>query len=294
MNYKEINPYSVKETKELLFQKGISPYKGFGQNFLASKESALSIIDFADIKNDESIIEVGPGLFSLTFPILERAKFLCCVEIDRNLFNFQNSIEFPDNIQFINDDFLKMDLAPLVKRFGKLKIVSNLPFNISSQVLIKLLNESESVREATLAFQKELAQRILSKSGPRTYGTLSVLCALITDLEKGPILDADVFFPKPKVKTQLVKFKFKEKPDIEKAHLLGFESFLRDIFKYRRKKLLNTFKNALCLPTDEIKNFLTKQGVDENNRIEKLEPKEIYRIYKEALNGLKIPLKMRS
>ncbi len=288
-----INPYSIKSLKSLIESLDIRPQKSKGQNFLISEESANKIVDFSLTTKDDDVIEIGPGFLSLTLPLSKKAKSVNCIEIDRKLFDIYKKIDLPENVKIINKDFLELDLKEFF--FGKkLTVFSNLPYSISSQVLVKLFLNSKIMETATLSFQKELAQRIISGPSSKNYGTLSVQSALLCDIESGPLISSDSFYPKPEVQTLTLRFKFREKPLIKPEHLKPFSDFLKRIFQYRRKKIPNNLKNALCLPSEKIKSLLEKSRIDPDKRIENIEPSEIYKLFLSVNKEPELPKSLRA
>ena len=208
MDDKTTDPYSERDLKRLLKENGIRLKKRFGQNFLVSRQTARDFIRFAGVNDTDTVIEIGAGFLALTTELAKHSKKVIAFEIDRNIAGIlEAEFTLPSNATLLNEDFLSYDLRTISG--GGIKIVGNLPYSVSSQILVKLLNDSRLLSEATLGFQRELARRITSGPKSRDYGTLSVLSSLLTDMEQGPEIPPGAFFPEPEITSQVIKFRFK-------------------------------------------------------------------------------------
>ena len=239
----------------------LRPKKRWGQNFLNDPNITKKIINLLGDIKDEKILEIGPGDGALTKRIY--AKKITAVEIDKELCNNLEKIE-TSNLLVINENFLKTNLDNI--SFNK--IVGNLPYNISSQVIFKILNHP-NWNKAVFMIQKELADRIISKEGSRQYGRISVMIQSICNVKKEFNVSANCFFPKPDVESTVISL---EKKKLGQFDYKNLEQIVRTSFSQRRKKLKNTL-NAI-VDYNELKEFSDKRpemlSVDDFIRISKI------------------------
>ncbi len=232
-----------------------------GQNFLINKYTAKKEIEYAEINKNDIVLEVGPGKGFLTNLLAEKAKKVICVEIDKKLVKHLENI-IPDNVEIINNDILKVDLKKL-PRFNK--IVSNIPYQISSPLIFKILEYNFDL--AVLILQKEFAQRLVAEPGDKNYSRLSVSVFYDAYCELLDIVSKKHFRPIPKVDSAIVKIlprKYKPFELIDKTFFLKLN---RELFNYRRKKIKTILKNIYNLENKNLP-FL-------EYRVEKLSPKQI-------------------
>jgi 16S rRNA (adenine1518-N6/adenine1519-N6)-dimethyltransferase len=238
---KETPYYSPSGIKSLLSQNGIYLTKARGQHFLTDKNTLLKIIEGAEINPGDTVLEIGPGIGSLTHLLLEKCSNLHLVEYDRKIFELITKLfNGNDNITIHHCDFLKFDFKSVGDKNAKIKICANIPYNITSKIIERILLFKDFVDTFTLTMQREVAERIVAKEGTKAYGSISVFCRTFTDPEITHIIPPNVFFPKPKVDSAVVHFKIKEKKfDIDNEKV--FFAIVKSIFSKRRK----TIKNAL-------------------------------------------------
>ncbi|MBF0121620.1 MAG: ribosomal RNA small subunit methyltransferase A [Desulfobacterales bacterium] len=253
----------------------IQAKKTLGQNFLINSGTAECIVNFAKITNNDIILEIGPGLGSLTFYLASVAKKVYAVEKDSTLIRFlENQIDDKNytNIKLIEKDILDLDLDEIFEiEKEKIIVVGNLPYNISSQIIIKLIESRKYINRAILMFQKELSQRIRISCGNRESSRISVMLHYYSYVKKLSIFKASLFFPKPKVDSELVEIIFKEKPEI----IAKDEKFLFLVVKAAFSKRRKNLKNALCeselkLDSNTALMVLDKSKIDHNRRAETL------------------------
>ena len=211
----------------------LKPKKRWGQNFLNDPNIAKKIISLLGYIKDEKILEIGPGEGALTNRI--DAKKITAIEIDKNLCDNLEKIE-NSSLFVINEDFLKTNLNDI--SFNK--VVGNLPYNISSQIIFKILNHS-NWNKAVFMIQKELADRIISKEGSRQYGRISIMIQSICQVKKEFNVSSNCFFPKPDVESTVISL---EKKELKQFDYKNLEEIVRISFSQRRKKLKNTL-NAI-------------------------------------------------
>lgn len=231
-------------TKSLLKRQGLAPQKKLGQNFLVHERTPRRIVDLAGLNPEDEVIEVGVGLGALTRPLAAACAKVIGLEADSGIIRMhEQQQDLPANVELIHADVLKMDFATLVQPGKRLKIVTNLPYSISSPFLFRLIDHAELMDFAVVMLQKEVAQRLCAQPGTKEYGVPTVLlaaCATVT-----PLLSVHPaeFHPQPKVDSQVIKITFNPIP--ASAQALGdfdhrlFTRVVHAAFGQRRKTLLN-------------------------------------------------------
>ena len=216
--------------------------KRFGQHFLEPAWVA-KLVDALDARADETFLEIGPGRGALTVPLAARVKHLLAVEIDRDL-AADLPAKVPD-IHLVQADFLDVNIPDLLRNSPKpVRVVGNLPYNVASPILFKLLHDADDgrmLRDATLMLQKEVADRLVATPGSDGYGALAIQVALLADAERILSLPPGAFRPAPKVKSAVVRLRFRE-PRVDVGDRSMFEKLVRGLFLQRRKTLANALK----------------------------------------------------
>ena len=215
------------------------PRKRFGQNFLVDNQVINQIISTIAPKKDDNIIEIGPGKGALTFPLAEYLEHLSVIEIDRDLITI---LEAQNNqkISIYNSDALAFDFNQFSK---KLRIVGNLPYNISSPLLFHLLSYKDNIIDMTFMLQKEVVERIVASPGSKSYGRLSVVMQAFFDAELMFVVPKDSFDPQPKIESAILYLKTKSTPLVQ--NLKPLENIVKLAFSQRRKTLKNCLKSKL-------------------------------------------------
>lgn len=242
--------------------KKVFPKKWLGQHFLNDDNIAFEITNFLS-PSSVNVLEIGPGMGILTKHLLEKKINLKLIEIDKESVGFLKS-EF-DKIQdnIIEGDFLKFDLNTIFN--DSFSVIGNFPYNISSQILFKSLENKQLVTEIVGMFQKEVAERICSKKGNRTYGILSVLIQAFFDVEYLKTIEPDVFTPPPKVKSAVIRLTRKENYHLN-CDEKDFFRIVKKAFNQRRKKLRNAlseFQFTQDVPPDIFHKRAETLGVDD-------------------------------
>ncbi len=200
--------------RTLLSAYNLSPKKQFGQNFLSDPSTAEMIVSRSGILKEDIVLEIGAGLGALTVPIAMAVNTVYAVEKDRNLLPpLQSELlaKNIDNVRIVNENILEVDIESIAAKHGrKIAVMGNLPYNISSQILIKLIIQRIFVSRAILMFQKELSERICAKPGGKDYGRISVMLQYCSDIRKIADIKASLFFPKPRIDSQIIEIRFKE------------------------------------------------------------------------------------
>ncbi len=272
------SPTTINELKE---KYNFNLRKRFGQNFLVDQNIVEKIADSSDIQDDDFVVEIGPGIGTLTRELAKKAKELTVVEIDRDLIPvLEDTLSDFDNINIINDDFLKVDLNELNPEGKPLKISANLPYYITTPIIMSLLESDIDIESMSFLVQKEVADRIAAEPGNKSYGSLSVIAQYYADIHKAFDVPASVFMPRPKVDSAVVVLK-KKKDLNENVSKDKYFKVVKGAFLNRRKTLLNSLSSNLGFSKDRIREMLQKLDIDEKIRPEKLTDKDFERITNE-------------
>src|SRR3990167_7550405 len=305
MPQKEINfiPHTPAVLKQIFSQRGISPNKRFGQNFLIDQNTLLSIPDIAELKEDDVVLEIGTGTGGLTRLLAERSRHVFTVEVDRKLFEMSSDIlKLYKNVTLINADILKTkhelnpDIPSKILNWLRehnqthIKVVSNLPYNISTPVIINLLEGNLPIKLMVLMLQKEITERMAAMPGTREYGILSVLTQLFSDVEVVKTLSPHVFWPKPNVYSAIVKVVVRKDKYANRITDYPFlKKIIHAIFTSRRKTLLNSLEQ-LKLPDvsrERMKRVIEDMQLDERVRGEVLSLDQLIYLSEAVSNLLK-------
>ncbi len=261
---------------DVMKQHGFHTLKAFGQNFLADEHYVNAIVDAAKISHDDVVIEVGPGIGTLTQLMCMRAKHVIAIEIDKKLIPILNDTlaEF-DNITIVNQDVLKADINGIIKEYSPhraVKVVSNLPYYITTPVIMRFIEEHISFSSMVLMVQAEVAERLSADCGNKDYGVLSVMLQCECDIEFMFKVPASVFIPRPQVSSGVIRLTPKEKRLTAHNREL-FRIIVKGTFAQRRKTLLNSLssiKELQSLTKDVISNIISEAGISTTERCENL------------------------
>lgn len=267
----------------LLAANNIRPKKKLGQNFLADPSTAKMIVDYSEILPDDVVIEIGAGLGALTIPAARRVQKVFAVEKDRQIIDILK-IELLasnlSNVAIIEKNILMVDIKALVKNIDrKIVVMGNLPYNISSQILVQLVKTRNVISRAILMFQKEMAQRITAQPGCKDYGRLTVMLRYCSDIKKLADVKASLFFPKPKVDSEVLEIRFKERLEYSAKDEAFLFRVIKAAFGNRRKTLKNALAaSALDIDAHTAKNVLESSDIDPIRRAETLNIEEFVRL----------------
>lgn len=274
---------SPKKTKEIVQKYGFKFSKSLGQNFLIDQNILENILNGAHISDKDYVIEVGPGIGSLTQNIGERAKKVVAIEIDKTLIPILNeTLNGYSNVEIINQDVLNMDLHKLVQeKFegNKPKVVANLPYYVTTPIIMKFLEEKVAIESLTIMIQKEVANRIQAGPGTKDYGTLSIAVQYYCDPKILLKVPPSVFIPQPKVESSVIRLDVLNKPRVYVEREDLFFGLIKDAFGKRRKTLLNALSSGkLKLNKKLVREVLIASNIDEKRRGETLSIEEYARL----------------
>ncbi|WP_342276378.1 16S rRNA (adenine(1518)-N(6)/adenine(1519)-N(6))-dimethyltransferase RsmA [Spiroplasma endosymbiont of Nebria brevicollis] len=228
--------------KTLLKKYDLHAVKKFGQNFLTDNNIVVKIAKTSNCSNTDGILEIGPGLGHLTNELVNHAQKVVTIEIDKKLIPVLHSqLSNYDNLLIVNEDFLKLDLRKLItsefKNIHNIHVVANLPYYITSQIVLKLLENVDLFTSFTLTMQKEVAQRFCAKPKTKEYSNLSIMCQFYCDVKIAFDISPTSFTPIPNVVSSVVYFKVNPKMKLEQSVI--FWKFVRSCFVNKRKTLAN-------------------------------------------------------
>ncbi len=253
----------------------IFPRKRFSQNFLVNLRAAERIVDYLELKSDEKVLEIGPGKGVLTQFLLEKANRVYGVELDRNLCKYlEEKFKDNENLEVINQDILKFNLYKIVDKGEKLKVIGNIPYQITTPIFEYLIQNREFIDFAILTVQKEVAKRICAKPGTPDWSPLSIGIQLFSNPEILFTLKPNSFYPPPKVDSAVIRVRFLLRPKVD-VEFPFFTDLVKAVFSQRRKTLLNSLSKSLDLNKDELKTILENAKIDSKRRGETLSLKEL-------------------
>lgn len=263
------------------------PKKALGQNFLTDRGIITRIADVSGVGPEDAVLEVGPGRGALTRLLLERAGLVTAVEFDRQLAPLlAREFAAATNFRLVEGDILEVDLASIITALhpGKWKVVANLPYNISTPVLFRFLDNKELFSRLTLMLQKEVGDRLAAPPDCRDYGVLSVLFQLHYDVSRQILVKPGAFFPAPAVDSVVLRFEPLAAPRAEVGDEGVFRSVVKAAFSMRRKTLWNCLKSMPGISAEELSTVLADCSIDPGRRGETLSIDEFARISR-ALAG---------
>ena len=250
--------------------------KKFGQNFLIDTHVLDKIIDASGVTEDDFVLEIGPGIGTMTQYLCERAREVVAVEIDKNLIPIlSDTLKNYSNVTVINEDILKLDICKLAeeKNQGKpIKVVANLPYYITTPIIMGLFESHVPIDSITIMVQKEVAERMQEKPGSKEYGALSLAVQYYAKPEIVANVPPNCFMPRPNVGSAVIRLTRHEKPPVEVEDEKLMFRIIRASFNQRRKTLVNGLNNSpeIHLPKEVIQESIVSLGVPENIRGEAL------------------------
>ncbi len=278
------NFHSAKAVREDMNAQGLKFNKAFGQNFLTDETVLEEIVRAAQLDKDSCVLEIGPGMGVLTCELAKRAGKVISVEIDRNLIEpLKETVSEFTNVEIINEDILKVDLAKLfAEKFeGKpVKVVANLPYYITTPIIMMLLEGKLNITDIVIMIQKEVADRLTAEAGKKEYGAISVSVNYFSKPQKIVDVPPHAFVPQPKVWSQVLKLSVYPQPPVKVKDEEKFFALIKGAFGQRRKTLVNAAGNYPPLNTskEKVKKALEEMGLSETVRGEKLSLTEFARL----------------
>ena len=269
--------------KTLLIFHNIRPKKQLGQHFLANQNTAEMIVNRSGILPEDVVLEIGAGLGALTIPLARIAREVFAVEKDRNIIDILKTEILASNLSNVvvmEQNILEINIKSLAEDIGqKLVVMGNLPYNISSQILVQLIKSRSALSRAVFMIQKELSQRITAQPGCKDYGRLSVMLGYCANINKIADVKSSVFFPKPKVDSEVLELRFKKRLEYPANDEIYFFSVIKAAFGNRRKILKNALAtSALNIDANTAQNILEKSGIDPVRRAETLTIEEFVKL----------------
>ncbi len=256
--------------------------KSLGQNFITDKSVIERIVEGSDVGDDDLVIEIGPGIGVLTAEAAESAAKVVAIEIDKKLIPIlAETLSDYDNIRVVNQDILKTDINEIIREEreagnfkGGVKIMGNLPYYITTPIIMGILENGVDADSITIMMQKEVADRIKASPGGKIYGAISVAVQYYCEVEQVASVPKEVFVPRPKVDSAVLKLSIRKERPVELLDEKSFFACIKAGFGQRRKTLLNSLTGVNGLPKEDIKEILEAAGVDPARRAETLDINE--------------------
>lgn len=276
--------------KALLARHGFHFSKALGQNFIVNPSVCPRMADESGIDSESGVIEIGAGIGVLTAELAKRAKKVVCIELDSKLLPILNeTLADFDNIEIINADVLKTDLAALIEeKFGGMPVYvcANLPYYITSPVIMTLLESRLPLKAVTVMVQREAAQRLCAPVGSRLSGAVTVAVDYYAEARKLFDVSAGSFMPAPKVDSSVIRLDIREKPGIEVSDEKLFFSMVHAAFSQRRKTASNSISSGTGIPKAVVAEAIERCGFPPSVRAESMTAEQLAALC-EALNELK-------
>ena len=262
-------------TAEVLNKFGISAQKRYGQNFLIDSNILEKIVKSAGITKDDTVLEIGPGIGTLTQHIANAAGKVICVEIDTKMIPvLEYTLSEFDNVTVINQDILKADIKGILSEHGaeSAKVVANLPYYITTPIIMELLEKDLPIESITVMIQKEVAERMQVGPGSKDYGALSLAVAFYSNAEVKMTVSPNCFIPRPNVDSAVIRLDKLKEPRVSVNNKSEMFRIIKGAFEQRRKTLTNALSHSSAYKTDKkkIEDALIQMGKNANIRGEEL------------------------
>lgn len=272
----------LKDTEFIMDKYHITANKNLGQNFLIDDDTVSGIVDAANVSKDDLIIEIGPGLGTLTKELLDRAGKVICIELDKRMIEILNDrFSMYDNFKVLNDDVLKVNLKELIEKekVKTTKIVANLPYYITTPIIMKLLEERLDIETITVMIQKEVADRLVTKPGTGDTGAITYAIHYYTNPKRVLEVPNTAFIPEPKVNSTVINLEVLKEPKVAVKDEKKLFEVIKTAFMQKRKTLLNALANSNKYGSKEqICKTLELLSIDNRVRPEKLTLEEFAKI----------------
>ncbi len=271
------------KTSEILNKFGLTAQKRYGQNFLIDSNILEKIVASAGITKDDTVLEIGPGIGTLTQHLAEAANKVICIEIDKNMIPvLEYTLADFDNVTVINQDILKADIVNILKENGaeSAKVVANLPYYITTPIIMELLEKDLPIESITVMIQKEVAERMQTGPGSKDYGALSLAVAFYSKAEVKMTVSPNCFIPRPNVDSAVIMLDKLKEPAVKVNDKAEMFRIIKGAFEQRRKTLTNALSHSSAYKTDKknIENALVEMGKNINIRGEELTLEEFARL----------------
>ena len=285
----------LEETKYLMKKYKIKANKGLGQNFLVDDEALEDIVAGGNITKQDLVIEIGPGLGSLTALLLEKAKKVICVELDKRMIKIlQDRFIAYKNLEIINQDILKVDLNTLIKEekqkdteIKNIKIVANLPYYITTPIIMKLIENDLDIENITVMIQKEVADRLIALPGTKDAGAITYTIYYYCETEKIREVENICFIPAPEVTSEVINLKLRKEPGVQVKDKKVMFHIIKSAFMQRRKTLLNALTNVKVFKNkEEGIETLKELNLREDVRAENLSLEDFAKLADNFVNNL--------
>jgi len=261
-------------TKNIVKKYGFRFSKSLGQNFLIDDSVLEDIMNAADVTSDDLVIEIGPGVGTLTKMLLKKAGKVSAIELDDKLIPILNEeLKEFSNLNIIHGDALKVDFDEIIGDEKSVKVVANLPYYVTTPIISRLLNGNYKFSSITIMIQKEVAERIAAKPATKEYGALTLLVQYFCTVEVVRKVSPSAFIPQPKVDSMVIKLNRLSEPAVKVENVDLFFRVIRESFNMRRKTLSNSLKN-LKIDKEKLQNAFDKAGIDPGRRGETLSLQE--------------------
>lgn len=271
---------------EVVKKYGFRFTKSLGQNFLIDNSVLTDIIEGAEIDSEDTIIEIGPGVGTLTRELLRRAKEVYAIELDTSLIPILNEeLKEFDNFRLINEDALKVDYNKIIRDNKPVKLVANLPYYVTTPIISKLLLNGYKFKSLTIMIQKEVAERIASEPDCKEYGSLSILIQYFCNVSIIRKVSQQCFVPKPKVESIVLKLDRLDEPRVKVKDEKLFFAVVRSAFNMRRKTLWNALK-SLKIDSASMESAFNDAGIDSKRRGETLSIEEFGKL-SDSINNIR-------
>ncbi len=265
----------IRSTNNLIKKHNIKFTKSLGQNFLIDENIITKIVNLGNIKKEDLVIEIGPGIGNMTVELAKKAGQVVAVEIDKHLLSAleENLKEF-NNVMIINEDILKVDVNEIISRFKfkSVKVIANLPYYITTPIIMGLLEKQVNIDKMVFMIQKEVSERMVAKEGTKNYGSLTVAVNYYASPRIAFIVSPNCFIPKPEVDSAVVELVIDKVPKVDLVDKDVFRRTVRASFSQRRKTLLNALSSSMGfnISKDNYRKIFNKLGIKENQRGETL------------------------
>lgn len=276
------NLTDISYVKSVLSKHGFTFSKALGQNFLINPSVCPKMAELCGASDSVGVIEVGPGAGVLTNELAKVSHKVAAIELDKRLLPvLSETLSEHDNIKIINGDVMKLDLRQIIEEEfggGEVVVCANLPYYITSPVIMRILEERLPIQSLTVMVQKEAADRICAKPGTRESGAISAAVHFYSEPEMLFKVSKGSFMPAPKVDSAVIKLHIRKQPPVDISDEKMFFKVVRAAFSQRRKTLANSLSSGLSMPKQEVTALLEKAGIRTNARAEEMTMEDFARL----------------